>query len=85
MAPFRSIPTGPLFPPCPLTSFRFVFRYVVNAAKAAKADKAQQLIYVSVRTLLAYRHISLTQHHLCAIVLTADGHGKSQVISFLHA
>jgi len=42
-----------------LISYDF-FRYVVNAAKAAKADKDQRLIYVSVRS--SFEPVGFTAH-----------------------
>ena len=42
-----------------LISYDF-FRYVVNAAKVAKADKDQRLIYVSVRS--SFEPVGFTAH-----------------------
>ena len=82
MTSFISTTAGPFSPPlCPLTSF-LVFRYVVNAAKAAKADKDQRLIYLSVRTLFACMPPRLVGS---APFLTTGVLRESQVISFVHA
>ena len=62
----------------PLISF-VLFRYVVNAAKAAKADKDQRLIYVSVRSL--FHRLQPTCYHM----LPTGEHGQSQINNFLLA
>ena len=67
-----------LFSLVPAYPLRFCFRYVVNAAKAAKADKDQRLIYISVRSPF---HSRLTCYHM----LPAGAHRQSRLIDILLA
>jgi hypothetical protein len=46
------------------------FRYVVNAAKFAKTDKEQRLVYLSVRCSFELRLLQFTCHHIASCSLS---------------
>ncbi len=56
-----------------------LFRYVVNAAKTAKADKDQRLIYVSVR--FPFEPVGFSSHIIIYLLQSAGANPKS---SFLY-
>jgi hypothetical protein len=68
----------------PLISFVcFCSRYVINAAEAAKVDKDQRLIYLSVRVPLnIYRCIVVVQPR---ITIVSGGPGESPSLDILLA